>query len=205
MEQIIYFQDKTLKFSTVAPDATWFSFHPSSLDEVTRAKVLFFLEIHNKVAVITPDPEAAYRRFAADFSALEAAGGVVVNAAGEWLMISRNGRWDLPKGRVEAGEDYDRCAAREIEEETGVQAEVLRPLCKTLHGYYSPYSEQWELKRTHWYLLRSTGDSTLTPQHEEGIEEAVWCSRKVVDQHLENTFPTIRVVVEALRGLIARS
>ena len=120
-------------------------------------------------------------------------------------MISRNGRWDLPKGRVEAGEEFEVCAAREIEEETGVQAEVLRPLCKTLHGYYSPYSELWELKRTHWYLLRSTGDSTLTPQHEEGIEEAVWCSRKVVDQHLENTFPTIRVVVEALRGLIARS
>lgn len=205
MEQIIYFQDKTLKFSSFAPDATWFVLHPSSEEDLTRAKVLFFLEIHNKVAVITPDPAAAYRRFAADFLALEAAGGVVVNGAGEWLMISRNGRWDLPKGRVEAGEDYARCAAREIEEETGVQAEVLRPLCKTLHGYYSPFTERWELKRTHWYLLRSKGESTLTPQHEEGIEEVVWCNRTMVDHHLENTFPTIRVVVEALRGLIARA
>ena len=150
MEQIIYFQDKTLKFSSFAPDATWFVLHPSSEEDLTRAKVLFFLEIHNKVAVITPDPAAAYRRFAADFLALEAAGGVVVNGAGEWLMISRNGRWDLPKGRVEAGEDYACCAAREI-------------------------------------------------------EEVVWCNRTMVDKHLENTFPTIRVVVEALRGLIARA
>ena len=204
MEQIIYFQDKTLKFSTVAPDATWFSFHPSSLDEVTRAKVLFFLEIHNKVAIITPNPAAAYRRFAADFLALEAAGGVVVNGAGEWLMISRNGRWDLPKGRVEAGEEFEVCAAREIEEETGVRAEVLRPLGKTLHGYYSPYTEQWELKRTHWYLLRTMEQGELKPQHEEGIDEAVWCTRAMVDRCLENTFPTIRVVVETLRGLIHR-
>lgn len=204
MEQIVYFQDKTLKFSSVAPDSTWFALRPASLDEVTRAKVLFFLEIHNKVALVTPDPHAAYQRFAADFSAVEAAGGVVVNGDGNWLMIHRNGRWDLPKGRVEAGEDYDVCAAREIEEETGVAAELLRPLCTTCHGYYSPYTERWELKRTHWYLLRTNRRDRLTPQREEGIEQAVWCSREAVDEHLNNTFPTIRVVIAALRSLIAR-
>lgn len=204
MEQIVYFQDKTLKFSRFTPDATWFAWHLSSLDEVSRAKVLFFLEIHNKVAIISDEPEAAYCRLAEEFAFVEAAGGVVVNGEGAWLMIRRNGRWDLPKGRVEEGEPYDRCAAREIEEETGVAAEVLHPLCKTLHSYYSPYTERWELKRTHWYLLRATENNPLQPQTEEGIDEVAWCNRTEVEAHLEQSFPTIRAVVEAMRAMIAR-
>lgn len=205
MEYQVYFQDKTLVFSTVLPDATFFPLRLSSLDDAARAKVLFFLEIHNKVAVIAADPVAAYERFAADFSAVDAAGGVVINAEGEWLMIHRNGRWDLPKGRVDEHEPFDRCAVREIEEETGVEAEVLRPLCETRHGYYSPYTESWELKTTHWYLLRTAHCGQLKPQEEEGIEQVAWCNRREVEEHLEQSFPTIRCVIEALYALIKRA
>ena len=122
---------------------------------ISRAKVTKILESYNKAAVVTPDPGAAFGAFAAEFALIEAAGGVVVNDCGQWLMIRRNGRWDLPKGHLECGERIEECAAREIEEETGVRAGVVRPLCDTLHAYYFPKTERWELKRTHWYELHT--------------------------------------------------
>lgn len=53
------------------------------------------------------------------------AGGVVVRAA-EILLIATAGgkRWQLPKGRIEAGETPEQTAVREVREETGVVGEV---------------------------------------------------------------------------------
>lgn len=138
------------------------------------------------------------RAFAAEFALIEAAGGVVVNDCGQWLMIRRNGRWDLPKGHLECGERIEECAAREIEEETGVRAGVVRPLCDTLHAYYFPKTERWELKRTHWYELHTASCARLVPQAEEGIEQVVWCTPAEVTRNLRDAFPTIRCVVAAM-------
>lgn len=102
-----------------------------------RDKILNFLESHNSVAVVAADPDAAFAAFAAEFTPSKRPGGVVVNGCGEWLMIHRNGRWDLPKGHLECGERIEECAAREVCEETGVAAEVVRPLCETLHAIIS--------------------------------------------------------------------
>ena len=54
---------------------------------------------------------------------VRAAGGIVTDEAGRMLLIRRNGRWDLPKGKVEAGETLLQAALREVEEETGVRVE----------------------------------------------------------------------------------
>lgn len=203
MEQTIYFCDKSLVFSSIRPADGGFVYRPAADEELSRAKVLNFLEIHNRVTILTADPAAAFARFATEFAVVEAAGGVVINPSGAWLMIHRNDRWDLPKGHVEAGESYDRCAAREIAEETGVEAEVLRPVCQTWHAYYFEPTMRWELKRTHWYLLRTTAPQSLQPQGEEGITEVAWCDRATVDHHLTESYPTIARVVEALRSLSA--
>ena len=123
---------------------------------------------------------------------------MVVNDCGQWLMIRRNGRWDLPKGHLECGERIEECAAREIEEETGVRAGVVRPLCDTLHAYYFPKTERWELKRTHWYELHTASCDRLVPQLEEGIERAAWCTPAEVARNLRDAFPTIRCVAAAM-------
>lgn len=57
------------------------------------------------------------------------AGGVVVRD-GEILLIATAGgkRWQLPKGRIEAGETREETAIREVREETGVLGVVVAPL-----------------------------------------------------------------------------
>lgn len=204
MEQTIYFQDKSLTFSRVRAAETDLVIPSGEAASLTRAKILNFFEIHNSIRVLCDDPEVAFRRFGEEFTLIEAAGGVVVNGRGEWLMIRRNNRWDLPKGHVEAGESFDRCAEREIEEETGVKAAVLRPLCDTWHSYFFPKTQRWELKRTHWYLLRSTERGELKPQTEEGIVEVAWCTPNDVEHYLKESYPTIRRVVEALHRVVLR-
>lgn len=158
-----------MAFTAEAPGGAWYAVVAEACGGISRAKILNFLESHNSVAVVSDDPDRAFAAFAAEFTPVEAAGGVVVNDCGEWLMIHRNGRWDLPKGHLECGERIEECAAREVEEETGVAARVVRPLCETLHAYYFPKTARWELKRTHWYELHAPGCAGLTPQIEEGI------------------------------------
>lgn len=198
MDITVYFADKAVVFTTENPGDGWYAFVPSQEGGISRAKVTKILESHNCVAVVTPDPDKAFRAFAADFTPVEAAGGVVVDDRGEWLIMRRNGRWDLPKGHLECGECAEECAAREIEEETGVRADVVRPLCDTLHAYYFPKTGRWELKRTHWYELHAASCGRLTPQTEEGIEEVVWCTPAEVAEKLRDAFPTIRCVAAAM-------
>lgn len=49
---------------------------------------------------------------------------------GRMLLIALKGgtRWQLPKGRIEAGESAEQAAVREVEEETGVAGTPLVPL-----------------------------------------------------------------------------
>ena len=193
----VYFADRTLRFLAAAPAEAGCAV-VDAREGISRDKILKILETHNSVAVVAADPVAAFAAFAAEFTRVEAAGGVVVDDAGAWLMMRRNGRWDLPKGHVEAGEDFEHCAAREIAEETGIRARVVRPLCETLHAYWFPPTSRWELKCTHWFELRSTGEGTLTPQCEEGIEQVVWYSPDEAAEHVREAFPTIRRVAEAM-------
>ena len=175
MEYAVHFADKSVFFVKEAPCGEMFVFVPAETGAISRDKIVNFLETNNRVAVVTPDPDAAFARFAADFTVVEAAGGVAVNDRGERLMIRRNGRWDLPKGHVEAGEPTEVCAVRE------------------------------ELKRTHWFLLRAAGSASPTPQTEEGIEQVVWCLPEAFAAHAAGSFPTIRRVAEALSEFIIQN
>ena len=118
MRIYLYFADKTLIFTDETSPARFFAVDLPQGGRISRTKILNFLETHNEVAVCTPDPEQAFSLFRQEFAAVEAAGGVVVNDRGEYLMIHRNGRWDLPKGHVEPGESTAECAVREVAEET---------------------------------------------------------------------------------------
>ena len=198
MDRTVYFADKAVIFTASAPSGEWYSVPADPDGGISRAKILNFLESHNFVAVVSATPETTFAAFAAQFAWVEAGGGVVVDDRGRWLLIHRNGRWDLPKGHLEAGESIETCAVREVEEETGVRSEVVRPLCATLHAYWFPKTSRWELKQTRWFELRAVGASALQPQTEEGIESVVWCTPAEAAEHVREAFPTIRRVAEAM-------
>lgn len=104
-----------------------------------------------------------------------AAGGYIVRrGAGEpeVLVIFRRGVWDLPKGKLDAGETVEECALREVREEIGIEdVHLHQPVGTTEHGYDD--KEVYAVKTTHWFLMR-TADTTFTPQKEEDIEQVAW-------------------------------
>ena len=95
-------------------------------------------------------------------------GGVVI-FRGKILLLYKNYRnkyegWVLPKGTVEAGEEFKETALREVKEETGVDASIVKYVGKSQYSFNT--SQDVVMKEVHWYLMMS--DSYFSkPQREE--------------------------------------
>lgn len=155
--------------------------------------------VHNLI-IATDDshgalsPKEVFDKISEGFTQINAGGGVIENAEGKLLLIFRNGRWDLPKGKQEPDEEIATTALREVEEETGLAPEKeIEPLCLTHHSYH--LNGQFVLKHTHWYRMRYAGSATPVPQTEEGIEKAVWVEKKELPSYMKDTFPSITKVL----------
>jgi 8-oxo-dGTP pyrophosphatase MutT (NUDIX family) len=128
------------------------------------------------------------------FKLIEAAGGLVKNNKEEWLFIFRNGKWDLPKGKVEKKEALKDAAIREVEEECGIgKLKIIKELPSTYHTYFM--EEKPVLKCTYWYLMTSDDSTALVPQIEEGITDVKWLSMNDIKQVLRNTYESIKDVL----------
>lgn len=141
-----------------------------------------------------PDTEAMKKMFFHHFTCMEAAGGVVKNGKEETLFIFRRGKWDLPKGKMEEGEEPAICAAREIEEETGVASlSLIKKICETYHVYED--FGKTILKTTHWFSFTTTCNDTPVPQTEEDITEVRWVAEREIPELMKNTYGSIQEVV----------
>lgn len=191
----IFFGDSELLITRDMPSERYYLFDVEACDSFSQAKIVKKVESSKYVAIVTNNPESAFERLKAEFKWVEAAGGVVTNVSGDLLMIRLRGRWDLPKGHVEQGESSRVAAQREVEEETGIRAEVMgdAPLAYSYHTY-NTYGE-WELKRTAWWAMRSEGGEPKA-QSEEGIAAVEWCERATLGERLKTTYPTIKRLVE---------
>ena len=146
-----------------------------------------------KIYIPSVDEEETYRRIRAEFKEVTAGGGLVSNRRGDYLLINRNGLWDLPKGHLEEGEDIEECALREVREETGVDAlSIRRLICVTDHCYFR--NGLWHLKHSWWYDMLYTEPVDLTPQREEDITKAAWVAKSSLPAFLVNTYPSIAEV-----------
>ena len=143
-----------------------------------------------RVYLPTEDIEETYRRICNEFLEVNAGGGLVSNKRGDFLLISRNGMWDLPKGHQDPGEDIRMTALREVQEETGIdQLESRGLICITDHCYKR--NDIWHLKHTWWYDMLYTDPTDLTPQTEEDISKAAWVAKSSLPPYLLNTYPSI--------------
>ena len=146
-----------------------------------------------RIYIPTPDTDATYKKVCAEFKEVNAGGGLVSNRRGDYLLINRNGYWDLPKGHQEQGEDIRTTALREVQEETGVDKLVLRDLiCITDHCYRR--DGIWHLKHTWWFDMLYSDPADLTPQREEDITKAAWVAKSSLPPFLTKTYPSIAEV-----------
>lgn len=109
------------------------------------------------------------------FAMIEAisCGGVVI-FRGKILLLYKNYKnkydgWVLPKGTVEEGEEYKETALREVKEETGASATIMKYIGKSEYSFRA--AEDIVDKDVHWYLMM--GDSYYSkPQKEEYFEDS---------------------------------
>ncbi|MDO4965467.1 MAG: NUDIX hydrolase [Lachnospiraceae bacterium] len=95
-------------------------------------------------------------------------GGVVIHR-GKILLLYKNIHnryegWVLPKGTVEKGESFEQTALREVKEESGVKAEIIK-FVGTSNYSFSVYDENIN-KEVHWYLMVADNYDSK-PQREE--------------------------------------
>ena len=125
-----------------------------------------------------------------------AAGGLVFNEQNELLMIFRRGKWDLPKGKLDAGETVEACAVREVKEETGlITIELENLIGKTYHEYFDKWVNENVVKESWWYKMKSSVNEKLIPQVEEDIELIEWVDKKNFKKYLDNSYRNISEIV----------
>ena len=99
------------------------------------------------------------------------AGGVQVAL----IATARGSRWQLPKGRLEPGEEAVQAAIREVEEETGLQTVVEMFLHSVEYSYTDTYRRvvpETVYKRVDFYLLRVVGGELSDLSFE--VDGVIW-------------------------------
>lgn len=110
-------------------------------------------------------------------------------------------RWQLPKGIVDPGESPQVTAVREVREEAGVEADLIK-LIETIEYWYRSVKYGKPIryhKFVHFYLLEYKSGDVANHDHE--VEESRWVSFDEALRLLD--FKSERDVVEKAREMIA--
>jgi 8-oxo-dGTP diphosphatase len=98
---------------------------------------------------------------------VRAAGGVVARDGLVALVHRpRYDDWTLPKGKLDAGESFEDAALREIEEETGIRARLVRKLPET------HYEVRGRPKVVRYWLMEVESDPGFVANDE--VDELRW-------------------------------
>lgn len=203
----IYFLNRVLtickKDDPVLKENDVIYLHPSANYRLTEVPVIMDTNQSFRHLVISEQgrhtAEELFRMMFSKVVHIDAGGGLVRNPDdGRYLMIRRNGVWDLPKGKAEKGEDIVTTSVREVAEECGVECEAGDFICTTNHVYH--LDGKMVIKHTHWYAMtpkaiQNKDITGLKPQTEEGISECVWATKEEMMERMEESYGTIREVL----------
>ena len=199
----IYFGEKPVFLcDKLNPEIDEFKHHPDAvyIDELSTAAINSLLhEIDKKQfhagIILNEDFHKLKKEFFKHFKIIQAGGGLVKNKEGEVLLIFRRGKWDLPKGKLDANESLEECALREVKEETGLTKIVAGKEIDTSYHTYVEFGKHI-LKESHWYLMRSNAKEILVPQVEEDITDIRWVKKQDLKNYFDKTFPAIIAVLK---------
>jgi 8-oxo-dGTP pyrophosphatase MutT (NUDIX family) len=198
----IFFEDKPVFLcDEITPSINKLMHHPDAIfiDEITTPAINSLLheivkpKFHAGI-LWNADIEKLKKVFYKHFHLIQAAGGVVKNEMDEILFIFRKGKWDLPKGKMDANEVAKECALREVKEETGLlKVKAGKKICTSYHTYHE--FGKHILKETEWFDMKATSDQKLIPQEEEGIQKIEWVNKSDIPAKLKKSFPLIADVL----------
>ncbi|MFO7934234.1 MAG: NUDIX domain-containing protein [Bacteroidales bacterium] len=191
----VFFKDRTVyfgdDFSKAFEKNKGLFYRYNNIQELNElVEVFFALKQISNLYIFHEDMLSLIEEFKSCFRFVEAGGGLVFDSEGRFLVIKRNGIWDLPKGKLEPGEDFASAALRETGEETGLEGiEIGQPIISTYHTYQQE-GERF-LKKTRWFEMVYKGKASPVLQSKEGITESVWVKPGQTDFIRKNTFMSI--------------
>jgi 8-oxo-dGTP pyrophosphatase MutT (NUDIX family) len=191
----VFVNDKPLFLTNEIKKETDFKFFLLESADINQIIINFFQNKIQKAYLYHPDEKEIIKTLKSKIPVSKAGGGLVYNKKNEVLFIFRNGKWDLPKGGTEKGEEIEDTAIREVEEETGVNKLVIKePLQKTYHIFKR--NGVYKLKITHWFEMFTDFDGTPKGQLEEGIEKVAWLNPEEIKDALKNSYENIKLLFE---------
>lgn len=153
-----------------------------------------------EIFLLHPYPELFFKIFRSAFTEMPAAGGVLFSRE-SILFIFRNGKWDLPKGKIDQNEKAEDAAIREVSEECGIKGhEIVKPLRSTYHIYElqeNDFKSKWIFKETFWFEMSYNRQDKAVPQLDEGITDVRWISADELKMVLENSYKNIKLLIAA--------
>ncbi len=132
------------------------------------------------------------------------AGGIVYKKVGDKTLIlisqhSQHHGWVFPKGLIGdkiKNEGKEDTAIREVEEETGIRAKILRSLNPTTYWYV--FQEEKIRKTVYYFLMEFMGGNFAKRDHE--MESVEWLPVEKVEDRL--TYKSDKDVWQQAKGLI---
>jgi len=191
----VFFKDRTVFLRDDFPEAfrkengLFYKYEShENFSEIVSA--FFRLERINSLYLFHNDLLFLQTEFKSLFTPIRAAGGLIRNSNNEFIVIRRNGLWDLPKGKTEKGELPQDTAVREVCEECGIDAPFVKGfLLKTFHAYMM--DGKAILKETDWFDMQIDGRVKTIPQEAENITEVKWLRAEMASSIESNTYPLI--------------
>lgn len=125
---------------------------------------------------------------------------VILNNEGNILIIqesendktrSHGGKWDVPGGRLEFGEDPYQGLFREVHEEVGLKVTVQKPL-NISHWTPMKNNEEWFIVALFVMCKPLTEQITLSAEH----QSFAWISKEEMDKF--NIIPTTKKILSEL-------
>jgi len=191
----VFVNDKPLFLTNEISKETNFQLFLLESVDIKHLIIKIFQNKVQKAYLYHPDEKEIMKTLKSKIPVSKAGGGLVYNKKGEVLFIFRGGKWDLPKGGMEKGEDIEDTAMREVEEETGVnKLKINKKLQKTYHIFRR--NGAYRLKITHWFEMTTDYEGIPVGQIEEGIEKAVWLNPNEMQGALKNSYENIKLLFE---------